>query len=370
MKKYLLIPAALLLLAACSNDTELNGNASTGNSTPVPIRLGTSMNVTTRSNSQTLQATELADQATVGVFIYHNGTTTSASTNYGYKNIAYKAENPDPVVTGTEAGDLTLVTSTDQPYFPEDKAKTIDIYAFSPRTDVYTATTDELTALNAKDCFSTQSDQTSDANYLASDFVWGKATAVNFATASSTTSRIPITLDHMLTKINVNIAPGTGMEGPTADILSKLDGVKVTLNKVKLDGRVDFTTGAVTTRPDDGTTYTNTPTDVVLTSATDKTKKTTFTVNTTTYDACTSSAIIIPQTLAKGTDSEPFLTISIPNGTATPSLYNVKLPADVTLAAKKVYTFNIIVNAQNLSITTTINDWDATGVSPINGTAE
>lgn len=369
MNKKLLIYIATALLAACSSDTTVD---SVEKYVPQPIRLGTAMQVTTRSNSQSLQATELAHQATVGVFIYQNTTTTSATTSYGYKNIEYQAQNPDPAVSGVTPGDLTLVTSSDQPYFPEDKSKTLDIYAFSPRTGVYTTTTAELSTLTAQDVFSTKSDQTSDANYLASDFVWGKKAGVTFTQASSTTSRIEIPLEHMLSKVNVNIAPGTGMEGSSTDKLSKLHGVKVTLNKVKLDGTVNFTTGAVTVRADNaGTSYTNTPTGVVLTSATDKTKKTTFTdggTPATTYDACTCSAIIIPQTLAKGTDSDPFLEISIPNGTSTPSIYKVLLTSDITLDAKKVYTFNIIVNAQSLSLTTTITDW-AAGTT-VTGTAE
>ena len=368
MKKYLFITAAAMLIVSCSSDTSIE---KVEKEAPVPILLGTSMQVNTRSNSQTLQATELAHQAPVGVFIYHNGTTTSATTSYGYKNIAYTAQNPDPAEATVTPGDLTLVTATDQPYFPEDKSKTIDIYAFSPRS-IYTTTTAELSTLTAQDVFSTKPDQTSDANYLASDFVWGKASGVTYATASSTTSRIPITLEHMLSKVNVNIAPGSGMEGSATDILSKLHGVKVTLNKVKLDGTVNFTTGAVSLRANTGT-YTNTATSVVLTNATDKTKNTTFktdegTVNEKTHTACTSSAIIIPQTLAKGSDIDPFLEISIPNGTTTPSVYKVKLTADAVLAAKKVYTFNIIVNAQGLSLTTSITDW-AAGTTTT-GTAE
>lgn len=364
MKNYLVIATSALFLAACSTDSM---EEKLEKQVLVPIQLGTTLQVsTTRSNAQDIQSTELVDQATVGVYIYHNATTTSATTKYGYKNLAYKAENPNPASAAVTPGDLTLVTAANQPYFPDDKGKTIDIYAFSPQ--IYTGT-DELSTLTAQDVFATKPDQTSDANYLASDFVWGTAAAVTYSVASSTTSRIPITMEHMLSKVNVNIAPGTGMEGSSTDILSKLHGVKVTLNKVKLDGTVNFTTGAVTVRADNaGTSYTNTPTGVVLTSATDKAKKTTFTESSKTYNACTSSAIIIPQTLAKGTDTDPFLEISIPNGTSTPSVYKVKLSSDITLDAKKVYTFNIIVNAQSLSLTTTITDW-AAGTTTT-GTAE
>ena len=357
MKKYFVIATSLLLFAACSSDSV---EEKVEKSAPVPIRLGTSLQVTTRGNSQSLQATELADGASVGVYIYLNGQTATSS-SYGYKNLSYTAQNPATPPSGVTAGDLALVTSTDQPYFPDDKSKTIDIYAFSPRTGIY-ASTAELSTLTAQDVFATKPDQTSDANYLASDFVWGKAAGVTFAQASSTTNRIPITMEHMLSKVNVNIAPGTGMT------LAKLDKAKITLNGVVLDGTVNLTTGAVLTRTG------STTSSVILSTSVDQTKTTPFSDGGTpaaNYTACTSSAVIIPQSIAA---SNTFITINLWDATANSgagaytTAYNVKTTAATTFAAKTVYTYNIIVNTQGLSLTTTINDW-TTG-STTTGTAE
>ena len=359
MRKYLILATTALLFAACSNDVEVGKTVE--KEAPVPIRLGTSMQVnSTRSISQTLQATELADGASVGVYIYQNGQTTTSS-GYGYKNVSYTAQNPTTLPSGASAGDLQLVTSTDQPYFPEDKSKTIDIYAFSPRTNIYTSTA-ELSTLTAQDVFATKADQTTDANYLASDFVWGNASGVTYTQASSTTSRILVTMDHMLSKVNVNIAPGTGMT------LDKLDKAKITLNGVVLEGTVNFTTGAVSTRTG------STASSVILSTAVDKTKTTSFSdggTPATNYTACTSSAVIIPQSIAA---SNTFITINLWDATANSgagaytTAYNVKTTAATTFAAKTVYTYNIIVNTQGLSLTTTINDW-TTGTTT-NGTAE
>lgn len=339
MKKYLILATSALLLAACSSDSTENVSEV---SAPVPIQLGTSMEVNTRSTSQTLQATELEVGTTVGVYIYHNGTATSATTSYGYKNLAYTAGN------GT--GDLTLVTASDQPFFPQDKTKTIDIYAFAPRTGVYTSTA-ELSTLTAENAFTTTADQTTDANYRASDFVWGKAAAVTYATAS--TSSITIPLKHKLSKVNINIAPGTGMT------LTQLAHARIALNGVILNGTVNFTTGAVTTS---GTTTSS----VILTSSASTSVTTTFTSGTTNYTACTSSAVIIPQTIAA---SNSFITVELWNGTAYTTAYNVKTTAATTFDAEKVYTYNIIVNSQGLTLTTTIADWTSAG-SAVNGTAE
>lgn len=339
MKKYFILVIAMLFFAACSNDTT---EEKFENDAPVPIRLGTSMQVNTRSNSQILQATELAANTTVGVYIYEAGETeVNATSGYGYKNIAY-------TVSGT-VGDLALVTATDQPYFPNDKSKNIDIYAFAPQ--VYTGT-GELNTLTAQDVFATTADQTADADYMASDFVWGKAATVTFATAS--TSSIEIPLKHKLSKININIAPGSGMT------LSQLAHARITLNGVILQGTVDFSTGAVTTRT--GATASS----VILTSNASTSATTTFTNSSTNYTACTSSAVIIPQDIAASTS---FITVELWDGTAYTTSYKVKTTTTSSFAAETVYTYNIIVNSQGLSLTTTISDWTSAG-SAITGTAE
>lgn len=340
MKKYLILATSALLLAACSSDSTENVSEV---SAPVPIQLGTSMEVNTRSTSQTLQATELEVGTTVGVYIYHNGTATSATTSYGYKNLAYTVANA--------AGDLTLVNTTDQPYFPQDKSKTLDFYAFAPRTGVYTST-GELTSLSGQDVFATTADQTADADYRASDFVWGKATAVNFATASA--GKVEIPLKHKLSKININIAPGTGMALPN------LAHARIKLNGVILQGTVNFTTGAVTPRSSVTTTSSVTLTSSASTSATK-----TFTSGGNSYTGCTSSAVIIPQTIAASTS---FITVELWDGSAYTTPYNVTTSAATTFAAETEYTYNIIVNSQGLTLTTTIANW--TPGTSINGSAE
>lgn len=351
MKKYLILPIAAMLFAACSNDSEI-GKAE--NSAPVPIHLGTSMQVaSTRSNDQTIQSTELKAGQTVGVYIYFkDANTTNATYSYGYKNIAYTVDVDHTTdATPGRAGDLLLVTAGDQPYYPELKTQNVDIYAFSPRTGVYTST-GELNTLTAQDVFATAADQTTEANYIASDFVWGKAANV----ANGTATAIEIPLEHMLSKININIAPGDGMT------LAKLDKAKITLNNVVLQGTVNFTTGAVTPRGGSaGATLTVSSVD----------QSTTTTFGTPVKTACTSSAVIIPQTINASTS---FITIQLWDASANAgaggytSTYNVTTAANTTFAAKTVYTYNILVNTQGLTLTTTIADW--TAGTTTNGTAE
>ena len=343
MKRLILIATATLCLAACGDRL----NVSPSGPGTVPIRIGAAI-----SGAQNIQSTELAAGQTVGVYIYFkDATTTDVTYSYGYKNLEY-------TVSGT-SGDLALVTATDQPYFPELKTQNVDIYAFSPRTGVYTGTA-ELGTLTAQDVFATEADQTTEANYKASDFVWGKKADVTNGTATA----VEVVMDHMLSKINVNVAPGTGMT------LAKLDKAKVTINDVVLLGTVDFTTGAVTLRT------AATGQTLTLSSAIDQSVTTTFGTSPT-YTAATTSAVIIPQTIAaSATTTSPVNIITIqlwdPNANAGAgdytSTYNVKATAPMTFAAKTVYTYNIVVSTQGISLTTTINDW-TTGTTTT-GTAE
>lgn len=330
MKKILLLALVAATLTACSSDSEPT-------QVPVaskqPIVLGTGM-PTMRSNKQDLQKTELEAGTTVGVYIYFKGAqTTNTTYNYGYKNIAY-------TVSGTQ-GDLTITDTDKQPYYPDVKTQNIDIYAFAPQ--VYTGTA-ELSTLTAQDVFTTKADQTAEADYRASDFVWGKLGDVAAPTTTSTKQKI--TMNHMLSKVNINIAAGSGVN------FSSLSGAEIRLNGVKLLGTVNLTTGAVTLR-----SGTNAASTVTLTSATSATGK----LADTTTDCYTSSAVIIPQDIAAADD---FIEVELSNG----SVYKYKTTATTTFAAKTKYTYDITLSVAGIQLTTTISDWTNGGTTP--GTAE
>lgn len=326
MKKLFLISAIAATLAACSSDNDMNGIE---NSKPQPILLGTSVSTTMRSNSQILQATELAVNQTVGVYVYFTGEKeTNSTANYGYKNIAYTVANAN--------GDLTITDTDKQPYYPENKTQQVDVYAFAPQFDT---TTGELNTMNDVS-FTTESDQSTDAKYNASDFVWGKTTLT--PTTSSTAQLIP--MKHKLSKINVNIAPGTGMT------LDALKDATITLAGVNLSGKINLTDGTATT---DGTT-TNT---LTLTNGTSDSFKGTFKSDAG-VDCYQASAVIIPQTLTSQT-----LKIKLSNN----SEYTYSLSGSFT--AEKINTYDIKINATGLTLTTTITAWDDSA-TPTTGTAE
>lgn len=331
MKKILLLALVAATLTACSSDSEAP-------QAPVaskqPIVLGTGM-PTMRSNKQDLQKTELEAGTTVGVYIYFkDAQTTNTTYNYGYKNIAY-------TVSGTQ-GDLTITDTDKQPYYPDVKTQNIDIYAFAPQ--VYTGTA-ELSTLTAQDVFTTKADQTAEADYRASDFVWGKLADRSAPTTAGTKQEI--TMDHMLSKVNINIAAGDGVN------YSSLSGAEIKLNGVKLEGTINFTTGAVSL----SSAATNTAKTVTLTTSTSDTGK----LADTTTDCYTSSAVIIPQDIAAAND---FIEIKLSNG----STYKYKTTATTTFDSKTKYTYDITLSVAGIELTTTISDWTDGGTK--SGTAE
>ena len=196
--------------------------------------------------------------------------------------------------------------------------------------------------------FTTANDQTLDANYKASDFVWGKAANVAPQTVSGN-SRVTIPLSHKLSKVNINITWGTGL---TQNLLT---GASIKLNGVQLKGTVSFTTGAVT--PSSGS---NPASAVTLTSATSSLG--TFKSDAT-KSAFTASAIIIPQTIAARTD---FIEITLASGAS--AVYKYTSTDATVFSAGEVTTYDITLDAAGIALTSTISPW--TDTTPTTGTAE
>ena len=113
MKKQLILAAAALALAACSNDENLNDG-------PVAIRLSSSLEVQTRAASG-IQGSAFDEGESVDIFITEAvEADESATTTY-----------PQPLTytTGTN-GTMTPPTGG-QPYFPTS-GNGVNIYAYYP----------------------------------------------------------------------------------------------------------------------------------------------------------------------------------------------------------------------------------------------
>lgn len=311
MKKLLFFAAvASVMLTACSSGNE--DAKETGNS---PLRLST-QNITglTRAG-QSVQLSQFDANENVGIFLVEDNAGTPVTSG---TNVTTYAQPLTYVANGS--GALTNVQ-----YWPTD-GNGLHIWGVYPLAAATTAAAYNATGKT----FSVQADQSSDANYMASDLMTGVPTAGN--PVARTTSAVPMTFTHLLTKIDVNLTAGAGFTDVSSAVVTILNTKPSTTFNVQ-----NTTVGAASGTP------------TAITAGT----------------GATTSAIIVPQTVAASTD---FIKVAIGGGE-----YIYKLPATPTtgtvFAAKTKYTYNIQVNKTGLVLTsTTITGWE--NATPVGGTAE
>ncbi|MGM9697550.1 MAG: fimbrillin family protein [Prevotella sp.] len=187
IKQLLIVTAIGTMVAACSSrdDYSLNNDDNV-------IRLKANidgMNVRAAGSSGDLQNTMFYDGEEVNVYISDAGT--------------------DQKVDGISGDYLTYIaddnwglTTTESPLYPE--SGTVNIYAIHPSTIDKTSTT-----------FSVQDNQSTEANYRASDLM--SATELN---VPKTYGSIELTFSHCLSKVIVNIDFGdTGLSAQGLDMM-------------------------------------------------------------------------------------------------------------------------------------------------------
>lgn len=302
-KFFFLAAAASVMLTACSSDESTTDEAQ--------IRLTTKNIVAeTRSAAQDLQLTQFANGENVGVFLVENvsGTPTLTGTNVtSYTQpLSYTADG---------SGNLTNVQ-----YWPSD-GNGLFIYGIYPAS--------AATAYNAEGVtFTVQADQSSDANYMASDLMTGAPTSNPVARVSTP---VALTFTHLLTKVNINLTAGLGFTA------SDLTSATVSILGLKPTTTFSMQSTAVTAASGDAT-------DIIAGTG------------------ATTSAIIIPgQSVAAETN---FIKVSCAGGN-----YFYKMGTATTFGASSVYTYNLTVNKTGLTLSTaSITAWTAIGA--VSGTAE
>ena len=272
------LAAGVLLLTACTSDfyeEYVNGR--------VPVSLGyevlTAEESTRTAASTTLNDATIASGDNITVKIKNNGADASAYNPYNYTAGDGGAMNPP----------------SPKPYYPTGSTN-IDILAYYPA--------------NAASNFDVAADQTSDANYKASDLM--VATVTNQA---RTTSTVALAFQHKMAKLVVTATAGEGVNTIQT----------ITLKNVKRRVTFTNTSGAV------GEATAITGTDVIL-----------FKSGTSTSG--TGAALIPAQTITGNV-----LEIVTDQGTA---VYNV--PAGKAFAANTKYTITVTVNRTAVGATNTI----------------
>lgn len=267
--------AALFLMAgftSCTND-ELEQKPLDGRT---PINLTSS--VATRSISQNIQDTQIAAGVQVGVFAQSGGTA---------------IENGDNnALTADGNGAFSGTTM----YFPEEGD--VSIYAYAPYNQ------DWAGKLSTDNEFTVKTDQSSDADYCASDLMIGVPSTGN--PVSSTTEAVQLNFKHKLTKLNINFNVGqSGVD---------LKGATVKVKNVKTTATVNIETGTVTESA--------TSASADITSAVFDAEATTF----------TASVIFVPQTIIANT---AFVEVT----TSANSTFTAPLSQEVAFEGGKKYTY-------------------------------
>ncbi len=297
MKRYLLFAAAVLALAACSNDSETeNWNGE------IRLRSGLDVQQTTRAATD-IQGAQFDNGESVDVYINEN-TDGTPTTSY-LQPLTYTTDGN---------GGMTPQT---QPYYPTS-GNGVNIYAIYP------------SGTKAGELFTVQADQSADANYKKSDLMYGKP-AQN--PVSRTSSPVNINFSHRLSKVTVVLESGNGNPD--------LNEAVVTLKDVKLSATFTATaeSGSVSEATGDAT-------DIkVMTAA---------------NNALSGSAVVVPQTLGtsfievKLKDGGVLTSSNLKDESDNPI-------SDVVLTSGKEYKYTITVNVTSLEVTSSISNWSNGG---------
>lgn len=297
MKKYFFLAAvASVMLAACNSDNDEINMADDGQ-----LRLSTQNTLMTRG-LQSDQLTQFAANEVLDIFINESG---GSGTTYT-QPLGFTADG---------SGNLTPAS----PVFWPESGNGVTLYGVYPSG---LATTADETGIS----FTVNADQSTDANFRASDLMTGTPAANPVARTSAV---IPLTFTHLLTKVDINLTPGAGFTAPdlaAADVF------------------------IMSTKPT--TTFDVQSTTVTAASGTAAPIKA--------FTGTAGSAIIVPaQTLAAAT---PFIKVTVGGGD-----YVYNLASATTFAAQTVYTYNITVSKSGLTVSSAITPWTAVG--PVSGTA-
>ena len=191
MKKYFIFAAVVAMFAACTND-DITQQSPTENER-IPLTVGYSMGSMTpkgitRGNITDIQDKELVNSnnnTKIGLFLFKKGGVSVVDNSYEKFNITSTAMDN----TIMAAANLSVMSYTDLNY-PDNKTQHVDMYAYAPHisnsadatiSNVPASFTDISTQYIT---FFTETDQTSEANYVKSDVLWGCAgTGNNIANA-------------------------------------------------------------------------------------------------------------------------------------------------------------------------------------------
>ena len=326
------LATAAFSLSSCSNDD----SAESVNS-PAELKITAEMYPAIEVNTRAaydIQSTTPADFTNIGIYVWYHGyqaAKTTAPTYAGYAN--------DKVAFYSGTGPYTLTPTTNPTmYFPVDNAD-VDVYLYAP----YKATP---TQTNMNMQHTVAADQSLEAGYLASDFIYGKATADYDALSNPKEARV--TMYHAMSKILFKVVSNGVSPTNMTDISLKNVYTTTTI-------RMPQTIAESAPYLSCGSAATNNV-DVASVLGDIKVWGTSGTVTISDAQTYGVAAVIPPQTTSSESGSEAKVSITVDGKTATADFSNI------TLVPGYVYTYNLKLTGQTLTITlVSIQDWISGG---------
>ena len=289
MKKQILSVATVCaILASCSNSVEIETNQPSESQTKIPITL--SIGNYSRANDNSYENNDK-----VGVYVVnYNGSTAgtlSASGNH-VTNMQFTYNSSK----WTPASEI----------YWKDNTTHADFYAYYP----YSAS-----ANTSAHSYSVKADQSTETNYWASDFLWGKATDI-----APTEQAVPITTNHLFSNVLICLEAGDGFTSETLSAATK----SVKINNIKTSATINLATGIATAT---GSTTSVTPWNV----------------------GEYYRAMVVPQTVADATN---LITVTIDGVDYT-------LKSGATFVANNQHKITVTVNKSSNGVNIGIGGWES-----------
>ena len=137
----------------------------------------------------------------------------------------------------------------EEPIYWYDESSLTDIYAYAPFQNEV--------ADSRKISVGVPLHQSNKENLAAADLLWGRNLALN-----PTSSQIALTLDHLFSRVTIKIKP----EADFAEGELKASDLRVFINNIKCEGKLDLQTGEVTLAGDAQTVCTHNNGDLSFTA--------------------------------------------------------------------------------------------------------
>lgn len=212
--------------------------------------------------------------------------------------------------TGNHATNIGFTYGTswtaDSQIYWKDQTTKADFYCYYP----YVASIADVSAYQ----FNVRANQSTLADYKASDFLWGKTAGV-----SPTSDPVQITIKHAMSNLIVRLTPGNGYTA--ADLTNAV----VKIKNLKTRSVINLTTGSASA--------TGTAEDMTPRKETDYYR-----------------ALLVPQTIT----NLDLIVVELGS-----DIYTLK--QSITFEANKQHTCTIVLNKSNGGVTITIGNWETDG---------